>query len=80
MHQILSRHQRQCSEDNDLDLRVVHALVAILRKQLQSEQSLGDSLQTGNFNGCSKAPIDQTVAEHVSQDSQGAIIRQLIYL
>jgi hypothetical protein len=57
----------------------VYVLVAIIKKQLQSQRSLYSILQVLSVNAFSKEPLDQVLKESGSQDSDGDICNQLIF-
>jgi hypothetical protein len=57
----------------------VYVLVAIIKKQLQSQRSLYSILQVLSVNAFSKEPLDQVLKESGSQDSDRDICNQLIF-
>ena len=57
----------------------VYVLVAIVKKQLQSQRSLYSILQVLSVNVFSKEPLDQVLKESSSQDSDRDICNQLIF-
>ena len=57
----------------------VYVLVAIVKKQLQSDRSLYSILQILSVNAFSKEPLDQVLNENASQDLGGGICNQLIF-
>jgi len=57
----------------------VYVLVAIIKKQLQSQRSLYSILQVLSVNAFSKEPLDQVLKESSSQDSDGDTCNQLIF-
>jgi hypothetical protein len=57
----------------------VYVLVAIIKKQLQSQRSLYSILQVLSVNAFSKEPLDQVLKESSSQDSDNDICNQLIF-
>lgn len=57
----------------------VYVLVAIIKKQLQSQRSLYSILQVLSVNAFSKEPLDQVLKESGSQDSDEDIRNQLIF-
>ena len=57
----------------------VYVLVAIIKKQLQSQRSLYSILQVLSVNVFSKEPLDQVLKENSSQDSDSDIRNQLIF-
>jgi len=57
----------------------VYVLVAIIKKQLQSQRSLYSILQVLSVNAFSKEPLDQVLKEMGSQDSDKDICNQLIF-
>ena len=57
----------------------VYVLVAIVKKQLQSDRSLYSILQILSVNAFSKEPLDQALNENALQDLGGGICNQLIF-
>ncbi|HEV2222715.1 MAG TPA: IS4 family transposase [Candidatus Acidoferrales bacterium] len=57
----------------------VYVLVAIIKKQLQSQRSLYSILQVLSVNAFSKEPLDQVLKESGPQDSDEDIRNQLIF-
>lgn len=57
----------------------VYVLVAIIKKQLQSQRSLYSILQVLSVNAFSKEPLDQVLKESGSQDSDRHFCNQLIF-
>jgi hypothetical protein len=57
----------------------VYVLVAIIKKQLQSQRSLYSILQVLSVNAFSKEHLDQVLKESGSQDLDGDICNQLIF-
>ena len=57
----------------------VYVLVAIIKKQLQSQRSLYSILQVLSVNAFSKEPLDQVLKESGSQDSDRDICNQLSF-
>lgn len=57
----------------------IYVLVAIIKKQLQSQRSLYSILQVLSVNAFSKEPLDQVLKESVPQDSDEDICNQLIF-
>ena len=57
----------------------VYVLVAILKKQLQSDRSLYSILQILSVNAFSKETLDQVLTETASQNPEGGIRNQLTF-
>jgi hypothetical protein len=57
----------------------VYALVAILKKQLQSEKSLYSILQILSVNAFEKVPLQQVFRDSISQIPEGTDCNQLVF-
>ena len=57
----------------------VYVLVAIVRKQLQSERSLYSILQILSVNAFEKDPLQQVIKESASQNPGDELGNQLIF-
>ena len=55
----------------------VYVLVAILKKQLQSDQSLHSLLQILSVNAFEQAPLHQVLTDFAPQNSEGTVCNQL---
>jgi len=57
----------------------VYVLVAILKKQLQSEKSLYSILQILSVNAFEKEPVQQVLRDSASQNSEESFCNQLVF-